>query len=313
MLGSRRSWCTGTPNRSSSACSRPWPDDLHSWPLIVVDNGSDHGLRLPAGATLIAPGRNLGFGGAINAALDQVESPLLLILNPDAQPEPGSLELLVHGFDHHEEMSGLAPKLIGRDGESQHRWQLRTLPTGWQLLRQTLFLGGTAGGEEPASGTAVEQPAAAALALRRDALAEVGGFDGRFYPAWFEDVDLAVRLEAAGHRLGYLPEARFRHTLGSTVPTLGYGAFLYLYYRNLLRYIAKHHGPGLAMIARCLLPLTSLAVLITLPVRCPRRASSRGDAARGLLGLALAAATGWRRPARLQRRFSPRDALEQST
>ena len=36
-------------------------------------------------------------------------------------------------------------------------------------------------------------PAAAALALRRPVFLELGGFDSRFVPAWWEDVDLAAR------------------------------------------------------------------------------------------------------------------------
>ena len=44
----------------------------------------------------------------------------------------------------------------------------------------------------------VEQAAAAALAVRSDVFARIGGFDERFVPAWHEDVDLCERLGREG-------------------------------------------------------------------------------------------------------------------
>jgi GT2 family glycosyltransferase len=158
---------------------------------------------------------------------------------------------------------------------------------------------------EPAAGSPVEQPAAAALALRRDALAAAGGLDERFHPAWFEDVDLARRLRDAGAVVRYWPAARFRHRLGASVPRLGYAAFLWIYYRNLVRYLGKHHGQAWAAAAVLALPLGMLLRLALLPLRRPRRAASRGEAARGLVGVAAGALSGWRLPAALARQWKP--------
>src|SRR6185369_2480581 len=112
-------------------------------------------------------------------------APILLILNPDDVPEPGALDRLLEGFAACPDAAGLAPRLLGPDGESQAAWQLRPLPSPWRLLLHALPLMDPSGGAgEPAAGAAVEQPAAAALVLRREALAAVGGFDAGFYPAW---------------------------------------------------------------------------------------------------------------------------------
>ncbi|MEA2692194.1 MAG: hypothetical protein QOJ16_1581, partial [Acidobacteriota bacterium] len=103
----------------------------------------------------------------------------------------------------------------------------------------------------------------------------------------------------------YWPAARFRHRLGSSVPRLGYGTFLWIYYRNLTRYLAKHHGPAWAGAARALLPVGLGLRLLLLPLRRPKRAASRAEAGRGLLDAMAGAMTGWRQPARLAReRFS---------
>jgi GT2 family glycosyltransferase len=273
-----------------------WPNDPR-FELLVVDNGSS--APLPAGVRVLNPGRNLGFAGGANAGIAAARGEILLILNPDAVPEAGALDRLLEGFAAHPEAAGLAPRLVGADGQSQSAWQLRRLPSPWGLLLQAFPFGEASGSAEPASGSAVEQPAAAALALRRQALAAVGGFDAGFHPAWFEDVDLAKRFQRAGLALLYWPAARFRHGLGSTVPRLGYGPFLYIYYRNLSRYLAKHHGQAWAAAARVALVLGTALRLVLLPLRRPRRAASRREAFSGLLAVLAGALSGWTRPRRL--------------
>lgn len=280
-----------------------WPDDPR-FELIVVDNGSSGPLPLgPARLVHDLRGgrpRNLGFAGGANAGAAAAAAPILLILNPDVLPADGALDRLLEGFAAHPEAAGLVPRLEGPDGKPQTAWQLRRLPSPFECVLQTLPVPQPSGlRAEPPAGTAIEQPAAAALALRRSAFDAVGGFDPRFHPAWFEDVDLARRLRQAGLPLLYWPAARFQHHLGSTVPRLGYGRFLWIYYRNLTRYLARHHGALWALAARAAL-IPGMAVrLLLLPLRRPRRAVSRREAAAGLLAVLAGALTGWRRPRRL--------------
>jgi len=316
-----------------AALAAAWPDDPR-FELVVVDNGGPGvggGARATAGADggprargrgseaaagvtagtgavwdavecrarVLRPGVNLGFAGGANAGVAAARAPLVLLLNPDARPEPGALDALLAGFAEHPEAAGLVPRLVGPGGEPQARWQLRRLPGLGHLLLQALQWPAAPDSRiEPAAGTAIEQPAAAALALRRAAFDEVGGLDPAFHPAWFEDVDLAARLAAAGRRLVYHPAATFRHDLGGTVAQLGYGRFLWSYQRNLVRYLAKHHGAGAGALARLVLP-GSLGLRATLlPLRRPRRAASRLAALRGLGAAWLGAVSGWRMPRR---------------
>jgi len=297
-----------------AALVRAWPADPR-FELVVVDNGAgEPRLRLPEGpggaaVRLVSPGRNLGFAGGAGRGAREASGELLLILNPDARPEPGALEALLAGFAVHPEAAGLAPRLEGPAGEPQWRWQLKPLPGPGRLALEALFLPAATGPRrEPPAGARVAQPAAAALALRRGAWEAAGGMDERFFPAWFEDVDLARRLSALGLPILYWPAARFRHGLGSSLPRLGFRSFLWLYYRNLTRYLEKHHGRGWATAARALLPVGMGLRLALLPLRRPRRAASRREAARGLAAVAAGAVTGWRRPAALAREWTPGSA-----
>ena len=289
---------------------RSWPRDGR-FELIVVDNGSSVGPGIRAlqsaggdagapsaragGANvhIVEPGRNLGFAAAVNRGAANAGGRLLLILNTDARPESGALESLIRGMQEYPVAAGLAPRLLDDDGAPQAGWQLRKLPRLRTLLGYCCFVepGPT---PEPPAGSPVEQPAACALLLRRDVFEAVGGMDEGFWPAWFEDVDLARRLREQGDQVLYWPDATFRHGLGASVPRLGYGPFLLAYYRNLDRYACKHHGRGAALLLRAVLTAAALLRIVVLPLRRPRRARGRGEAAVGLWRLAAAAATGWR-------------------
>ena len=277
-----------------------WPEDRR-FDLIVVDNSSSLGGTVSS-ARVLDPGENLGFGGAVNAGLRLTEASVILILNPDARPISAALERLVDGFEQNPEIAGLAPRLLSADGTTQHRWQLRPLPSTSTLLLQSLMVpAGRGPAVEPTSGTIVGQPAAAALALRRSALKAIGGFDAAFFPAWFEDVDLARRMSDANQETMYWPEAAFEHLLGSTVTTVGYERFLWIYYRNLGRYLRKHHSDWLAILARTLTVLAVTIRIPLLPLRRPSRAASRREALDGLISLLLGALSGWRLPHSLSR------------
>ena len=272
---------------------RAWPRDPNV-ELLVVDNGSRRDLQCPR-ARVLSPGRNLGFAGGANFGLALAESSRLLLLNPDIIPEPDALRSLMEAFDAYPEAAGFVPALIGPKGESQTSWQLKRLPRPGDLLLQTLLPIPVPGARTaPPAGQAIEQPAAAALAFTRTALDALGGFDPAFYPAWFEDVDLARRARDRNLLFLFWPHSRFRHIQGASVSELGYGQFLHVYYRNLVRYLAKHHGTRWAGSTRWTIPAGALLRLALLPLRRPRRSSSRGEAARALLSLGWSGAIGWR-------------------
>jgi Glycosyl transferase family group 2 len=59
-------------------------------------------------------------------------------------------------------------------------------------------------------------PCGGAAAFRTTAFRAVGGFDETFFAYW-EDVDLALRLQLAGHRCVRAPDARALHKHGQTL------------------------------------------------------------------------------------------------
>jgi len=188
--------------------------------VLVVDNASTDGsldlLRedFPQ-VTLLEQDRNLGFGAANNLAAAAAGGEALLLINADAWLEEGALEHLAARLASHDRNGLAAPRLLYPDGRRQFAWspERGAMGEALQLLRNRFESSAWAHGPlaRVLSRLAGRRwYTAACVLVRTDAFREVGGFDERFF-MYFEDVDLCVRLEAAGWRLVEEPKAVARH------------------------------------------------------------------------------------------------------
>jgi N-acetylglucosaminyl-diphospho-decaprenol L-rhamnosyltransferase len=199
----------------------------------VVDNGSSDGSPQAARehapwAQVLEPGRNLGFGSAVNLVARRTQGEWLVAANADIALEPGALEaLLAAGGSAH--VGCVAPRLILPGGETQQsvHW-LPTVPFALAFnlglhrlsprLADRLCLEGSWDVSSPRD---VPWAIGALLLLRRAAFDAVGGFDERQW-MYAEDLDIAWRLRAAGWTTRYEPLARVRHEASaSTDPAFG--------------------------------------------------------------------------------------------
>lgn len=158
-----------------------------------------------------------GFAGSVNRALGTLDSELVALVNDDALVEPGWLAALESAFDD-------APRLAAAQGviADLHRPE-RCDGYGltWNRWWQAVQLGH--GEPVPESDAAPFEPfgvSATACLYRRAALDAVfapgrAPFDERL-GSWYEDVDLAGRLRAAGFVARTVPSARASHAGGAT-------------------------------------------------------------------------------------------------
>jgi N-acetylglucosaminyl-diphospho-decaprenol L-rhamnosyltransferase len=179
--------------------------------LIVVDNASSDGTgSVVRDATprvrVLEQTTNLGFAGGCNTGVAVATAPLVLLLNPDAEPAPGCLDALRATAGERPAWGAWQP-LVTMDGG-------RAINTSGGV---THFLGlGWAGRCEEPVGAAPDQPAeinfasGAALCMRREAWERVGRFDERYF-MYGEDLDLGLRLWLSGYGVGIVPAARVRH------------------------------------------------------------------------------------------------------
>jgi N-acetylglucosaminyl-diphospho-decaprenol L-rhamnosyltransferase len=226
--------------------------------IPVVDNASPDGT--PATVTdlpvrLIQGGRNGGFAFGCNIGIAAGRAPYVLLLNPDARIERDDLDTLVRLLDADPALALAAPRILGPAGELQR--SQRRFPRVRSTWAQALFLHRVAphagwADEVIWDGAAYEQPGSpdwvsgACMLVRRDALAQIGGLDERFF-LYCEDIDLCRRLRAAGHDLRFEPAAEVRHIGGHSAPG---GSTTPIYARSRIAYARKHYTAGAVPVER---------------------------------------------------------------
>ncbi len=203
---------------------------------VVVANGVPPGARAPLEArediVLVRSGTNLGFAGGNNLAGGVARGRYLLFLNDDSTIEPGCIDRLVATAERHAGVGAVGARILAADGSLQEAGSVL-----WDDGHATHVGRGLSGGTWAFSYVRdVDYVSANGLLVRRDAWEEVGGFDERYYPAYFEDADLCMAIRRRGHRVLYEPRARLRH-LESQSTSPRYRNFLMS--RNRRRFIAK--------------------------------------------------------------------------
>jgi N-acetylglucosaminyl-diphospho-decaprenol L-rhamnosyltransferase len=173
-------------------------------------------------------------------------------LNPDATIETG-LEAMRECCAR-PDAAGAGGKLVDEAGLPQAGFMFRRFPTPRALIFETLGLNRIwphnpvnwqfrcldtdTDVEQP-----VDQPAGAFLMIRRDIWEKLDGFDERFHPLWFEDVDFALRAARLGKRMYYTPRAVAKHTGGHSILHMPLEIRAHNWYLSLLRYCTRHFGP----------------------------------------------------------------------
>lgn len=222
--------------------------------MIVVDNAStdgsqDHLRRHFPAVTLIENRENRGFAAANNQALELARGETVFLLNPDTELKVGSLQILLQFLRERPRVALVAPKLLNSDGTLQP--SVRRFPNFKVAFYRYTFLKkfGFFAGEDARHKMAdfdfhrelsVDQPAGAALLIRRNVLEEVGGLDPNYF-LFYEEVDLCKRIKERGYEIYYCPRAEVIHHGGKSrqknrgplfLPTL----------KSMFYYFRKHHG-----------------------------------------------------------------------
>jgi GT2 family glycosyltransferase len=183
--------------------------------VVVVDNGS--GDDSPAllreefpEVTVLALERNLGFGPALNRAVREHPGDPLILLNNDVEAEPRFVEAMLDAAaEGVRSVAGVllqerAPGLIDSAGVVADSTLM-----GFDYLH---------GEAAEAAATAADPlgPTGGAALYDRAAFEAVGGFDERIF-LYYEDLDLALRMAAAGARCRLAPGARAVHAYSASL------------------------------------------------------------------------------------------------
>ena len=207
--------------------------------LVVVANGTppDQLDRLAGheDVVLVVNRENLGFSAGCNQAAAVARAPFLVFLNDDSTVADGCLAALLRAASEDSAIGAVgacilsldgrlqeAGSVLWRDGSAAHVGEgLASVPDAYRKPRD------------------VDYASANGFLVTRSAWDVVGGFDERYFPAYFEDVDLCLALASHGFRIRYAPEARVIHR-GSQSTTSLYREFLLT--RNQRQLVEKWGG-----------------------------------------------------------------------
>lgn len=179
--------------------------------LIVIDNASDdqtpQRLAELDGPLVVLNASNVGFGPACNQGAEHAAGRYLLLLNTDAMVHPGWLGFMLDTIERGDWVGAVVPRFLHEDGRLQE---------AGALIAQDGTVLTHGDGDEPERlryrfRRIVDFGGAACMLLRREDFLSRGGFDPRFAPAYYEDVDLCFRLARDGRATVYDPRAVVTH------------------------------------------------------------------------------------------------------
>ncbi|QDH15347.1 glycosyltransferase [Oecophyllibacter saccharovorans] len=205
--------------------------------LIVVDSGSRDETRqiecVLKGARILRYPWNIGYLQGCNEALAQARAPVTLYLNNDVRLFPGALENALERLRRAPATGGVVAKLV--------RSNMRLQEAGSIIWRDGATYGYRREDDpnlpEANFARRVDFGSAAFLLARTGLLKRAGGYDRQFRPAYFEDTDLCLRLQALGADIVYEPLCQVEHLEFGTSGTGGSQAQIQ---RNFRKFARQH-------------------------------------------------------------------------
>jgi GT2 family glycosyltransferase len=220
------------------ACLDSLREESIDW-VIVVDNAStDDTLSIArqanSGVLAIALERNLGFGMANNYGIQRafdLGAEFVCLINQDLTVERGCVGRLTSAVSTSESLGMVSAMQLTYDGAAIDPIFRRYMPDRfWDdlLLRRT------------AECYDVDFVPAAAVAISRRALLEIGGFDPLFF-MYAEDEDLCFRMRARNWKLAVVPGARVLHWHGLVNVKRSFRWLCNLEYNALISHLKQSH------------------------------------------------------------------------
>ncbi|HEV2791098.1 MAG TPA: glycosyltransferase [Solirubrobacterales bacterium] len=204
--------------------------------------GSTTGGKVVLSRANAGPGVGWNLGGAV------AEAPRLATMHEDSEPEPGWLRPLCETMSE-TGAGAVGSRLFNADGSVQN--------CGWVLFSDAAHqpLNAATAPEVAAASepTPADMLSGAAMLVDREAAAAVGGWDERFFPAVFMDIDISTAMWGLGRPVLSVPDSRVVHASGTfdrrpnsllTGPRLR----LFLFERNRHRFTDKW-GPAVTDLA----------------------------------------------------------------
>ncbi|OFP34132.1 alpha-D-GlcNAc-diphosphoryl polyprenol, alpha-3-L-rhamnosyl transferase [Corynebacterium sp. HMSC071B10] len=202
--------------------------------LVCADNGSTDGAPQAAAerfahVEFLPTGGNIGYGAAINAAAralgprrasGEIDPEAFLVVNPDVQFQPGSVDELLRCLRATPRAGAVGPRIEEADGSAYpSARQVPGLAVGighallFDVWPSNPFSATYMAGADMDVQREAGWLSGACLLVRWEAFDEIGGFDERYF-MYLEDIDFGDRLTRAGGSNLYCPSSIILHDQG---------------------------------------------------------------------------------------------------
>lgn len=188
-------------------------------PLIVFDNASrDDTLAIVRAerpdALVIANSENIGYGPALNRAVQEAATDFVFMLNPDVMISQGAVTALRAAADVFPRSFLFGPRMTNREGIADTPPRDPLFSRDNTLFKPLLHKSHD-GVEIPHKHVRVGWIAGAAILARREAFLRLGGFDDKIF-LFFDETDLCHRAVISGEPPVWVPDATVTNFHGSS-------------------------------------------------------------------------------------------------
>lgn len=221
-----------------------------NYEVIVVDNASvtqqDFENRLPSNVVYIKSNKNLGFSGGNNLGIDYAMkhgADFILLLNNDTVVDENFLTILVEAARRYSDVGILTGKILYYS-KQDYIWYAG----GYMNLNRARIhhLHIQEKDELENVDREVSFATGCMMMIPRKVIQNVGVLNDIFF-MYSEDAEYCVRIQKAGYKILYIPEAKIYHKVSAS--SGGAGSKLSQYYRSrnemyLVLHYAKHKFIG---------------------------------------------------------------------
>jgi GT2 family glycosyltransferase len=230
--------------------------------IIVIDNASPDGsgARLASAFPrdtfknihVIQNESNVGFARANNQGARIAQGDVLFFLNPDTVVRDHAIWILHNFIMTHPEAGAVGPHVVNPDGTDQS--STARFLTAREIIRHHLPITSLLRGQDRRQGPVPETTSRAdivngcALAIRRDAFDEVGGWDESYF-MYAEETELCYSTVRRGYANYFVRESQIVH-YGGASSLENYAAQQVVQKRSGLKFLRRHHSPSLVRLNR---------------------------------------------------------------
>lgn len=180
---------------------------------LVVDNASVDDTVSIAQQCLergqvLANNDNLGYASAANVGLRKARGRLTLVMNDDAQLEPGAIDRLIEVLDSDDRIALVGPRIVDSSYQPTHsaRVSFPGLGEEWQRVLDLILRRDHEKYPAETAPMPVRWLIAACVLGETATLRRIGGFNEAFF-LYGEDIDLGRRLRELGYLSVTVPDA----------------------------------------------------------------------------------------------------------